>query len=81
MDIRWQDDTGDTFALREEDRLVTYLHEYRPHWTEGQEHSEILPNDIQAFTSNDIQAFTSHIQPYIMRLSCHEALSNRNMLP
>ena len=73
MDIRWQDDTGDTFALRNEDRLVAYLHEYRPHWTEGQEHSEILPNDIQEFTSD--------IQPYIMRMSCHEALPNRNMLP
>ena len=73
MDIRWQDDTGDTFALRNEDRLVEYLNAYRPHWTEGQEHSEIFPNDIQAFTS--------HIQPYIMRVSCHEALPNRNMLP
>ena len=73
MDIRWQDDTGDTFALRNEDRLVAYLNAYRPHWTEGQKHSELFPNDIQAFTS--------HIQPYIMRMSCHEALPNRNMLP
>jgi len=73
MDIRWQDDTGDTFALRNEDRFVSYLHEYRPHWTEGQEHSVIWPNDIQEFTSD--------IQPYIMRMSCHEALPNRNMLP
>jgi hypothetical protein len=46
MDIRWQDDTGDTFALRNEDRFVAYLHEYRPHWTEGQEHSEILPKSL-----------------------------------
>ena len=73
MDIRWQDDTGDTFALRNEDCLVAYLNAYRPHWTEGQEHSEIFPNNIQFFTS--------HIQPYIMRVSCHEALPNRNMLP
>ena len=73
MDIRWQDDTGDTFALRNDDCLVAYLNAYRPHWTEGQEHSEIFPNDIQPFTS--------HIQPYIMRMSCHEALPNRNMLP
>ena len=25
--------------------------------------------------------FTSHFQPYIVRVSCHEALPNRNMLP
>ena len=31
MDIRWQDDTGDTFALRNEDCLVAYLNAYRPH--------------------------------------------------
>ena len=49
MDIRWQDDTGDTFALRNDDCLVAYLNAYRPHWTEGQEHSEILPDDIQLF--------------------------------
>ena len=73
MDIRWQDDTGDTFALRNEEYLITYLNTYRPHWTEGQEHSEIF--------SNNIHYFTSHIQPYIMRVSCHEALPNRNMLP
>ena len=73
MDIRWQDDTGDTFALRNEDRLVAYLNAYRPHWTEGQEHSEFFPDETQTFTS--------HIQPYIMRMTCHEALPNRNMLP
>ena len=73
MDIRWQDDTGDTFALRNEEYLVTYLNAYRSHWTEGQEHNE--------FFSHHIHPFTSHIQPYIMRLSCHEALPNRNMLP
>ena len=73
MDIRWQDDTGDTFALRNEEYLITYLNTYRPHWTEGQEHSEIF--------SQNIHYFTSHIQPYIMRVSCHEALPNRNMLP
>ena len=73
MDIRWQDDTGDTFALRNEEYLITYLNAYRSHWTEGQEHSE--------FFSNNIHFFTSHIQPYIMRVSCHEALPNRNMLP
>ena len=70
---RWQDDTGDTFALRNEDRLVELLHEYRPHWTEGQEFGILFPNNIRHFTS--------HFQPYIMRMSCHEALPNRNMLP
>ena len=73
MDIRWQDETGDTFALHNEDRLVELLHEYRPHWTEGQEFGILLPNHIQYFTS--------HYQPYIMRMGCHEALPNRNMLP
>ena len=73
MDIRWQDDTGDTFALRNEEYLITYLNAYRSHWTEGQEHRE--------FFSNNIHFFTSHFQPYIMRVSCHEALPNRNMLP
>ena len=31
MDIRWQDETGDTLALRNEDRLVDLLYELRPH--------------------------------------------------
>jgi hypothetical protein len=73
MDLRWQDETGDTFALRNEDRLVELLHEFRPHWTEGQEFGILLRNNIRYFTS--------HYQPYIMRMSCHEALPNRNMLP
>ena len=73
MDLRWQDETGDTFALRNEDRLVELLHEYRPHWTEGQEFGILFPSNIRYFTS--------HYQPYIMRMSCHEALPNRNMLP
>ena len=73
MDIRWQDETGDTFALRNENRLVDLLHGFRPHWTEGQELGTLFPNDIRPFTS--------HLQPYIMRMSCHEALPNRNMLP
>ena len=73
MDIRWQDETGDTFALRNENRLVDLLHVFRPHWIEGQECGLLFPNDIRPFTS--------HLQPYIMRMSCHEALPNRNMLP
>ena len=73
MDLRWQDQTGDTFALRNEDRLVELLHEFRPHWTEGQEFGILFPSNIRYFTS--------HYQPYIMRMSCHEALPNRNMLP
>ena len=71
--LRWQDQTGDTFALRNEDRLIELLHEYRPHWTEGQEFGILFPNSIRHFTS--------HYQPYIMRMSCHEALPNRSMLP
>ena len=73
MDIRWQDETGDTLALRNEHRLVDLLHELRPHWTEGQE--------LGILFLNEVRPFTSHLQPYIMRMSCHEALPNRNMLP
>ena len=72
MDIRWQDETGESFALHNEDRLVELLHEHRPHWNEGQE---------CFFFPDTIRYFTSHYQPYIMRVSCHEALPNRNMLP
>ena len=73
MDIRWQDETGDTFALRNELRLLDLLHDFRPHWLEGQECGLLFPTDIRPFRS--------HLQPYIMRMSCHEALPNRNMLP
>ena len=73
MDIRWQDETGDTFALRNENRLVDLLHDFRPHWIAGQELGILFPNDTRPFTS--------HLQPYIMRMSCHEALPNRNWLP
>ena len=73
MDIRWQDETGDTFAVRNELRLVDLLHDFRPHWLEGQE--------CGLFFANDIPPFRSHLQPYIMRMSCHEALPNLNMLP
>ena len=73
MDIRWQDETGDTFAVRNELRLVDLLHDFRPHWLEGQEFGLFAPTDVRPFRS--------HFQPYIMRMSCHEALPNRNMLP
>ena len=76
MDIRWQDDTGDTFALRNEEYLITYLNTYRP--LTGLRDK----NTVRSFLFyNNIHFFTSHIQPYIMRVSCHEALPNRNMLP
>ena len=73
MDLRWQDITGDTFVLWNERRLFDYLHENRPQWTEGQERGILFPNEIRRFESDR--------QPYIMRLSCHKALPNRNMLP
>ena len=38
MDIRWQNETDDTFVLHEEELLVDLLHAHRPHWTEGQEY-------------------------------------------
>ena len=75
MDIRWQDETDDTFVLHEEERLVD-LH--RPHWTEGQEYGLI---GRVLFPNEQISYFSSHSQPYIMRVSCHEALPNRNMFP
>lgn len=78
MDIRWQNETDDTFVLHEEELLVDLLHAHRPHWTEGQEYGLLG----QFFFPNEhIRYFTSHSQPYIMRVSCHAALPNRNMLP
>ena len=73
MDIRWQDETGDIFACRNELRLVDLLDDFRPHWLEGQ--------DCGLFFLNDTRPFRSHLEPFIMRMSCHEALPNRNMLP
>ena len=73
MDIRWQDETGDTFACRNELRLVDLLHDFRPRWLEGQ--------DCGLFFRTDTRPFRSHLEPFIMRMSCHEALPNRNMLP
>ena len=69
MDLRWQDQTGDTFALRNEDRLIELLNEFRPHWTEGQEFGILFPNNIRHFTSQN--------QPYIMRLSCHASINRK----
>ena len=63
--------TPSSFAM---DRsLSDLLREHRPHWTEGQEFGILLPNEIRAFDNPK--------QPYMMRLSCHEALSNPNMPP
>ena len=73
MDIRWDDETGDTFACRNELRLVDLLHDFRPHWLEGQ--------DCGLFFRTDTRPFRSHLEPFIVRMSCHEALPNRNMLP
>ena len=71
MDLRWQDSTGDTFVLRNGQILIDLLREHRPHWTEGQDQGLL----------NTIRNFDNPNQPYIMRLSCHEALPNPNMLP
>ena len=73
MDIRWQDETGDTYACRNELRLVDLLHDFRPRWLEGQ--------DCGLFFRTDTRPFRSHLEPFIVRMSCHEALPNRNMLP
>jgi len=71
MDLRWSDCTGDTFALRSHQTIIRLLREHRPHWTEAQE--------VGIF--NRLADFNSPGQPYIMRLSCHKALLNPNMLP
>ena len=51
----------------------TFLHECRPHWLEGQ--------DAEFFFQTETRPFRSHLEPFIVRMSCHEALPNRNMLP
>ena len=71
MDLRWSDCTGDTFALRSHQTIIRLLREHRPHWTEAQE--------VDIF--NSLVDFTSPGEPYILRLSCHKALPNPNMLP
>ena len=78
MDVRWSDETDDVFALREEDQLLDLLNFHRPHWTQGQEYGMI---GRLLYPNEQIRRFTSPNQPYIMRVSCHEALPNRNMLP
>ena len=78
MDLRWSDETDDTFFLHEEDKLFDLLNIHRPHWTEGHEYGMI---GRVLFPNEQIRRFSSQSQPYIMRLSCHEALPNRNMLP
>ena len=78
MDVRWTDETDDVFVLHEEDQLLDLLNFHRPHWTQGQEYGMI---GRILFPNEQIRRFSSPNQPYIMRLSCHEALPNRNMLP
>jgi len=72
MDLLWQDITGDTFVLRNEHLLFDLL-QNTAQWTEGQERGILFPNEMSPFVNPN--------QPYIMRLSCHKALPNRNMLP
>ena len=78
MDLRWSDNTDDVFALHEEDKLLDLLNFHRPHWTQGQEYGMI---GRVLFPNEQVRRFSSPNQPYIMRMSCHEALPNRNMLP
>jgi len=73
MDIRWQDETGDTFACRNELRLVDLLHKCRSYWLEGQ--------DAEFFFQTETRPFRSLLESFIVRMSCQEALPNRNMLP
>ena len=75
MDLRWSDETDDVFALHEEDKLLDLLNFHRPHWTQGQEYGMI---GRVLFPNEQIRRFSSPNQPFIMRMSCHEALPNRN---
>ena len=63
----------DKRMCRHEHRLVDPLDECRPHWLEGQ--------DAEFFFQTETRPFRSHLEPFIVRMSCHEALPNRNMLP
>ena len=71
MDLRWEDDTGDVFALRNHQTSGSLLSEHRPHWLNAQE-AGILRNIVPFARANS---------PYIMRVSCHKALTNPNYLP
>ena len=71
MDLRWSDCTGDTFILRNHQSISKLLAEHRPHWARAQETGP----------QRHLVAFRTTRQPYIMRLSCHKALPNRNVLP
>ena len=71
IDLRWQDDTGDVFVLRNHQTIGSLLAEYRPHWLNAQE-SGIL---------RTINPFARANSPYIMRVSCHKALTNPTHLP
>ena len=64
MDLRWSDQTGDTFALRPQHVIGRLILENCPNWAQAE--------DIGIFRSP--VAFSSPTQPYIMRLSCHKAL-------
>lgn len=71
MDLRWSDCTGDSIALRNHQIVLDLLREHHPHWTDGQEIGLL----------NAVRDFEHRRQPYIMRMSCHKALANPNMLP
>ena len=68
MDLRWSDCTGDTFALRNHQILIDLLREHRPQ-----------AKNLESLMKSMI--FDSPNQPYIMRMSCHQALPNPNVLP
>ena len=72
MDVRWTGSTGDLLIIRNHQILIDLLRAHRPHWTEGQDLGTLF---------NAIKDFDNPNQPYIMRLSCHQALPNPYMLP
>ncbi|CAL1136165.1 unnamed protein product [Cladocopium goreaui] len=53
MDLRWSDQTGDTFALRPQHVISRLLLENRPNWAQAQ---EIGPNAQRQFTVTEIDA-------------------------
>ena len=79
MDIRWQDETDDTFVLHEEELLVDLLHAHRPHWTEGQEYGLIgrvlFPHErirFFRFTPNLISCGSAAMRPFRIETCFHE---------
>lgn len=70
-DLRWEDNGGDVFALRNQQTIEYLLSAHRPHWQIAQETGLFRL----------LVPFHGPSSPYVMRMSCHKALPNPNYLP